>query len=63
MPAIAAYLRRERPSVILTALTHINLAAVLARKLSCTGIRLVLTEHNQITRKVGNARGLRSKIV
>jgi glycosyltransferase involved in cell wall biosynthesis len=63
VPAIAAYLRRERPSVILTALTHINLAAVLARKLSFTGIRLVLTEHNQITRKVENARGLRSRVI
>lgn len=62
VPAIARYLRRERPAVVLTALTHMNIAAVIARALSRTRVRLVLSERNQISMKANRALGLRSRL-
>jgi glycosyltransferase involved in cell wall biosynthesis len=50
--ALARYLRRERPAVLLTALVHVNIAALLAGLLARVGTRLVVTEHNQISRNI-----------
>ena len=50
--ALARYLRRERPAVLLTALVHVNVAALLAGLLARVGTRLVVTEHNQISRNI-----------
>ncbi len=43
---LAKYLRRERPAAMLSALTHVNVAAVLARMLSRTRVRLVISERS-----------------
>lgn len=50
--ALARYLRRERPAVLLTALVHVNVAALLAGLLARVGTRLMVTEHNQISRNI-----------
>jgi glycosyltransferase involved in cell wall biosynthesis len=50
--ALARYLRHERPSVLLTALVHVNIAALLARLLARGRTRLVVTEHNQISKNI-----------
>jgi glycosyltransferase involved in cell wall biosynthesis len=50
--ALARYLRRERPAVLLTALVHVNVAALLAGLLARCRTRLVVTEHNQISRNL-----------
>jgi glycosyltransferase involved in cell wall biosynthesis len=50
--ALARYLRRERPAVLVTALVHVNVAALLAGLLARVGTRLVVTEHNQISRNI-----------
>lgn len=49
VPALAAYLRRTRPAALVSALPHVNVAAVAARHLSLTGIPLLLTEHSQFS--------------
>jgi glycosyltransferase involved in cell wall biosynthesis len=46
IPALARYLRREQPRVLLSAATHINLAAIWAWRLAGAGTRLVLRESN-----------------
>lgn len=51
--ALARYLRRERPAVLLTALVHVNIAALLARLLAGGRTRIAITEHNQISRNMG----------
>ncbi|UEM02018.1 glycosyltransferase [Skermanella rosea] len=51
--ALARYLRRERPVVLLTALVHVNIAALLARLLAGGRTRIAITEHNQISRNMG----------
>lgn len=47
--AFARYIRAERPDAVLTALVHVNVGALLAAALS-GGARVVVTEHNQISR-------------
>lgn len=44
--ALAGYLRRERPSALLSALTHSNLVAVAARVLSRAPVRHVVSQRN-----------------
>ena len=54
--SVAALARwRERPAVLLTALVHVNIAALLAGLLAHVGTRLVVTEHNQISRNISPA--------
>ena len=50
--ALARYLRRERPAVLLTALVHVNVAALLAGLLARVGTLPMVTEHNQISRDI-----------
>ncbi|MFP6604473.1 MAG: glycosyltransferase [Pirellulaceae bacterium] len=42
---LARYLQKQQPDILLSHLSHANLAAVLARKRSRTSTRLVLVEH------------------
>lgn len=46
VPALARYLRRRRPDVLLSAASHVNLVAVAAARLSRTPIPLVLRTSN-----------------
>lgn len=48
-PALARYLRRERPAALFSALTHVNAAAVAGALMSRTGVRLVLADHSMPT--------------
>lgn len=56
--ALADYFRRERPSAVLSALTHVNIATVIAAALSRARPRVVLSERNQISSKARDAAGL-----
>lgn len=49
LPGLVRYLRRERPSVMLSALNHANVIAVLARSLSAVRTRLVVSERNHFS--------------
>ncbi len=40
------YIRRERPDAMLSALSHSNIIAILARELARSPLRLVVSEHN-----------------
>lgn len=56
IPALARYLRQERPDVLLAAASHVNLAAVWARRLARTGTRLVLRASNHLSRAAWNTK-------
>jgi glycosyltransferase involved in cell wall biosynthesis len=45
LPALSRYLRRERPDVLLSAMTHVNLMALWARRLARVATRIVASEH------------------
>src|SRR5262245_40321625 len=49
IPALARYLREERPAAMLSALNYSNLAAVWARRLSGAPTRLVVSERNTLS--------------
>jgi glycosyltransferase involved in cell wall biosynthesis len=53
---LAGYLRRERPQALLSALVHVNIAAILATRLAGGGPRVIVTEHNQATENAARAR-------
>lgn len=48
IPALSHWLRQNRPDVLMTHLTHVNVAAALAVRLSFTEVPHVAVEHNQI---------------
>ena len=49
--ALARYLRREKPSALLSALTHVNVAAVLAGRLAFGQTRIVVSERSSISQE------------
>jgi len=57
IPALAAYFRRTRPQAVLSALTHMNVATLAAATLCGTGVRVVVSERNQISAKAHEAKG------
>ena len=62
IPKLARYLRDHRPDWLISALTHVNLAAILARLVSGTGVRLIVTEHTQISRRARTAANLSARL-
>jgi len=59
---LVQYLRRERPTVLLSALADINCISVWARTLSGVDCRLVLSAHNTLSQSVRYASQRRSKL-
>lgn len=55
---LCRYLRRRRPRALISAMTHTNIAAILARAAAQVRTRLVIVEHNQFSRNVVHKRGL-----
>jgi glycosyltransferase involved in cell wall biosynthesis len=49
IPALARYLRQRRPDAALSTLVHMNVAAVLAKRIGGAPTRLVLREANRIS--------------
>jgi glycosyltransferase involved in cell wall biosynthesis len=49
LPALARYLRRERPEALLAAKTPVNLMALWARRMAGTPTRLVVSERAQLS--------------
>ena len=49
IPLLARFIRRERPSVLISNLDHNNVAAVLAARLAATGTSVVICQHNSLT--------------
>jgi glycosyltransferase involved in cell wall biosynthesis len=49
LPGLIAHLRRRRPDAVLSALNRANIVAVLAARLSNSGTRVVVSEHNHLS--------------
>lgn len=56
---MARHLRATRPDVVLSALSHVNMAALLARQASRTRIPVVVAEHNALAPRLATSRALR----
>ena len=51
------YFNENRPDAVISAMTHINVAAILARKMARHRPRLIVVEHNQMSRDILGKRG------
>ena len=51
IPALARYLRREKPVAVLSALMHVNVAALIAMRLAGRCSRLVISERTTISQQ------------
>lgn len=49
IPALIRYFASEKPDVVISSLTHLNLAAVICRILSRSNAKLILIEHSTIS--------------
>jgi glycosyltransferase involved in cell wall biosynthesis len=58
---LVRFLRRERPGVLISALEHSNLAAILAAKLARTGTPVMATIHQTFSRALEMSRSLHQK--
>lgn len=63
LPALARYLRRARPPVLLSTLDYANIVAVWARAVSGTRPRLVVNEQNTLSRVAAHAATRRGRLV
>lgn len=61
LPRLVRYLRRERPSALLSALNHANVVAVAAHRLAGSEARLVVSERNTASVSRKNAESLRGR--
>jgi glycosyltransferase involved in cell wall biosynthesis len=60
---LARYLRRERPAAMLSAMSHANVVAVLAHRLSGSRCRLMVSERTTISAEVHRAHGWSARLV
>lgn len=63
VPALARYLRRERPTALLAALTHVNVAAILASYLAGRRSPVVISERTTISQECAETRALSIRAV
>jgi glycosyltransferase involved in cell wall biosynthesis len=63
LPALVAYLRRERPAAVITFMDHANIVALWARRLSGVSTRVICTVHNTLTKATSNSSTIRSRVL
>lgn len=63
VPALARYLRTERPAAMLSALSHANVAAAVARGLAGPPVRLVVAEHSHLSMATAHAARRRDRAI
>lgn len=63
LPGLVHYLRGTRPKVLLSALNHANVIAVLAHRLARVPTRLVVSERNNASHSANHPQSLRQRCV
>lgn len=63
LPGLISYLRRERPSALLSAINHANVIAIVAHRLARSAARLVVSERAQLSSALANACTLRGRLI
>jgi glycosyltransferase involved in cell wall biosynthesis len=62
LPALVSYLRRERPSVLLSALEHTSVVSLWARRLAGVATRIVVCVHNNLSTDYLIAKSVRKRV-
>ena len=63
VPALARYLRTEKPGVLISALHQANFAAVLAKGLARVPTKLVMTIHNTMSEETGRWASWKNRMI
>ncbi len=61
--ALAEYLRREQPTVLLSALHYANEVAIWAKRLSGASTPIIVAEHNTLSQAISNQKGIRKRLI
>jgi len=61
LPFMIRYFMRNKPRIVLSALPHINMIACVAQRLSFVKSRIVITEHNTLSKSVMHATTIRGR--
>ncbi|HTO83719.1 MAG TPA: glycosyltransferase [Methylomirabilota bacterium] len=56
LPSLVRYLRSERPAVLISATTYMNLVAIWARDLAGVPTRVVVSEHDHLSQHISTGR-------
>jgi glycosyltransferase involved in cell wall biosynthesis len=62
LPALARYLRHERPNAMLSVLNHANIVALWARRMSGAATRIVVSERNTLSYSAQHASNRRGRL-
>lgn len=63
VPKLVAYLKKERPDVLITALEDTNLAAIIAHRMARVSTRMVVTVHNNLTQEAKHLKTIKRRLV
>ena len=63
LPDLVQYLRREKPTALLSAMTYTNLTAVWGRRQAGISARVIVSEQNHLSSRIRNRRRWRSRFV
>jgi glycosyltransferase involved in cell wall biosynthesis len=63
LPALIAYLRRERPAALIAFMDHAAIVALWARRLSGSSTRIICTVHSTLTQATGNTPTIRNRVL
>ena len=61
LPFMISFLRKNKPDVIISALPHINMVTCWAQRISQTKSKIIITEHNTLSRSVKYAVTIRGR--
>lgn len=62
LPGLVRYLQQERPMVLLAADHYLNEIALLAKRIAGVPLRLVVAEHNQLSKTARNATTMKGRL-
>ena len=62
LPGLVRYLRRIRPTALISALDDANIMAILAGKLACAPTRILITEHCHVSQGARSGEGLKRRL-
>lgn len=62
LPGLTRYLRQERPFALLAADHYMNEIAILARAIAGVSTRMIVAEHNQLSKTTRNANRLKGRL-
>jgi glycosyltransferase involved in cell wall biosynthesis len=63
LPKLVAYLKREKPTVVLSAMKHANVTLLLAALLARTRVPVIVSEHNTATVSLAHNPGIKSFVL